>query len=86
MTVFVIGLSHHTAPVELRECLHFSPERRMLTMEKLSREGGLDECVVLSTCNRFEVYGVATDSEDASERIAQMVQRDNDLPVGELSS
>lgn len=58
----------------------------MLTMEKLSREGGLDECVVLSTCNRFEVYGVATDSEDASERIAQMVQRDNDLPVGELSS
>ncbi|MEM6284974.1 MAG: glutamyl-tRNA reductase, partial [Chloroflexota bacterium] len=79
MIVFVVGLSHHTAPVELRECLHFSPERRMLTMEKLTRECGLEECVVLSTCNRFEVYGVASDPIAASERVVRAVERDNNL-------
>lgn len=80
MSIFLFGLSHHTAPVELRECLHLSKEKKMLAMERFRREGGLQECVVLSTCNRFEVYGAAADPQEGLRRVIDLIERDVDLP------
>jgi len=56
--VALIGCSHHTAPVEIRERVTFSPEQAIAAAEELRKRGILDEAVVLSTCNRSEVYGV----------------------------
>lgn len=58
MKLFVAGLSYKTAPVELRERVAVS--RRALTCNgcRLKITGDLAELVVLSTCNRVEVYGV----------------------------
>ena len=56
MNVVVIGLSHHSSPVELRERFAFA-EAKIPDALKLLRESGIaGEAVILSTCNRVEIY------------------------------
>jgi glutamyl-tRNA reductase len=64
MSVFLLGLNHRTAGVALRELLHFTPEEGLRAAASMRHEGVLEEVVVLSTCNRSEVYGVAGDSRE----------------------
>src|SRR5579872_215346 len=56
MALLVIGLNHRTAPVELRERLAFSSKHVEELLPPLRKTGGLDELVILSTCNRTEFY------------------------------
>jgi glutamyl-tRNA reductase len=58
MKLFVAGLSYKTAPVELREKLAVHPSRLRCHGCRLKLGGNLEEVVVLSTCNRVEIYGV----------------------------
>lgn len=62
MNVVAVGLSHNTAPVSLRERLALPPEKMGWVLERLSKASPLKEAVVLSTCNRFEVYGCSPDN------------------------
>ncbi len=58
MPLVVIGLSHHSCPVTVRERFAF-PEARIPAALQALRQGGLaDEAVILSTCNRVEIYAV----------------------------
>ena len=57
--LFVAGLSHRTAPVELREQLALEEDKIREILADLAGRGLLDEVMILSTCNRVEVYGVA---------------------------
>lgn len=59
MSVFVAGLSYKTAPVALREQLAVAPSKLGCHGCRLRVVAGLDEVVLLSTCNRVEIYGVA---------------------------
>ena len=59
MKLFVAGISYKTAPVELREQLAVSPAKLRCAGCRLKVSGGLAETVVLSTCNRVEIYGLA---------------------------
>ncbi|MBI2205626.1 MAG: glutamyl-tRNA reductase [Candidatus Rokubacteria bacterium] len=59
MTVFVAGISHRTAPVALREQLAVEEDKLREILRDLGETGAFGEVVVLSTCNRVEVYGVA---------------------------
>jgi len=56
MSVVVIGLSHHTSPLELRERFAFAESRIPDTLQQLRASGLADEAVILSTCNRVELY------------------------------
>ena len=56
--VLVVGLSHHSAPVEVRETIALAPEAYPDALAKLAAEREVRECVVLSTCNRSELYAV----------------------------
>ena len=56
MTFFVVGLNHKTAPVELREQLAVSPSHLVGRTAELKLREDLDEIVLLSTCNRVEIY------------------------------
>jgi glutamyl-tRNA reductase len=56
--VALIGCNHRTAPVELRERVAFTTEQALHAAAELRRRGILEEAVVLSTCNRSELYGV----------------------------
>src|SRR5262245_23221726 len=55
--ILVVGLSHRTAPLGLREALAFPRERSPGALGRLRGEAGLAEAMILSTCNRVEVYG-----------------------------
>lgn len=59
MPIVVLGLSHHSSPVTVRERFAFAEARIPATLQLLRDEGMADEAVILSTCNRVEIY-VAT--------------------------
>jgi glutamyl-tRNA reductase len=59
MKIFVAGLSYKTTPVEVREQLAVARARLQCCGCRLKLRGGLDEVVLLSTCNRVEIYGVS---------------------------
>ena len=56
MPLVVIGLSHHSSPVELRERFAFAEARIPDALERLRNLQIADEAVILSTCNRVEIY------------------------------
>ncbi len=64
MPVVVVGLSHRTAPVEIRERMAFSEAVIPEVLRKLREERLAEEAVIVSTCNRVELYA-ATEQEPA---------------------
>jgi glutamyl-tRNA reductase len=56
MSLFVIGLNHTTAPVDIRERLTFGPDIIVGALRGLTSEPGISEGIILSTCNRTEIY------------------------------
>lgn len=80
MNVFCVGLSHHTANVETRE--RFG---RSLETERLLRENGCAEALVLDTCNRVEVYAAA-EREVSTGEVARCVARKLDHDISEHAS
>jgi glutamyl-tRNA reductase len=65
--LFVCGLNHVTAPVEAREQLALEADKVREILADLLERGLLGEAMILSTCNRVEVYGVATDPDEARQ-------------------
>jgi glutamyl-tRNA reductase len=72
MNVVVIGLSHHSSPVELRERFAFAEANIPEALKSLRAAGVADEAVVLSTCNRVEIY--AATSLEPVRAIAELKQ------------
>jgi glutamyl-tRNA reductase len=60
MSIIVIGLSHHSSPVELRERFAFAEARVPEALAGLRQQGIADEAVILSTCNRVEIYAATS--------------------------
>ncbi|WP_338470424.1 glutamyl-tRNA reductase [Niallia sp. XMNu-256] len=58
MHIIVVGINHKTAPVEIRERLTFEPSQLGDAMKKLKEKKSILENVILSTCNRTEIYAV----------------------------
>lgn len=67
MDLLLVGVSHRTAAIEVRERFFVSEEAAPPFLERLRGHGSVRECVVLSTCNRTELYLCA----DAAERAAR---------------
>ena len=63
MPTVVIGLSHHTSPIEVRERFAFAEAKIPDVLQQLRSNQAMREAVILSTCNRVELY-VATDEAD----------------------
>lgn len=72
--IIVVGLSHHSSPVELRERFTFAEARVPAVLQLLRDQGIADEAVILSTCNRVEIYAVTSlESSKAFEEIKQFL-------------
>ena len=56
MSIFVLGINHKTAPVTLREKIYFETEKLSLYLQDVIHRGVAHEAVLLSTCNRSELY------------------------------
>jgi len=63
----LVGCNHRTASVELRERVSFTAQQAVEAAAELRRQGILEEAVVLSTCNRSELYGVPGEGFAARE-------------------
>ncbi|MCL4796222.1 MAG: glutamyl-tRNA reductase [Bryobacteraceae bacterium] len=72
MKVLLTGLSHHTAPVEVREKLAFPEADLPGALEELRSHAGAHEALILSTCNRVEI-AVTAESESAAERVSEFL-------------
>lgn len=62
MSLLVLGLNHRTAPIEVRERIVFSAGALPAALADLAQVPGISECMIVSTCNRTELYCVASDA------------------------
>src|SRR3989454_1497267 len=67
MALIVVGVSHTTAPIEVREKLTFRPQEATRCLSRLRADGLIREGIVLSTCNRTEFYAVEANGNALSE-------------------
>lgn len=61
-SLFLLGASHHTAPIAVREKLALDESRAAALAARLQQTPGVGEFALLSTCNRVEIYGVSRDA------------------------
>ncbi|WP_291352687.1 glutamyl-tRNA reductase [Acinetobacter sp. UBA3106] len=80
MSFFALGVNHQTASVELREQIAFNPEKLMHLLALQSKHHDLNDMVVVSTCNRTEVYAM---SENA-DMVMNWLAKANGLDVKQL--
>ena len=85
MHIIVVGLNHRSAPVELRERLAFNKERLPDVFSQLREQVGLEEAIVLSTCNRVEIYGRAGDLSGTVNRLQHFLIRQGSVEAGQLA-
>ena len=84
MRLFAVGLSHRTAPIELRERVDFARAGVPAALEGLAARNVARELAVLSTCNRAEVY-VAADADHAVEELFAFFADYHGLPAAEIA-
>ncbi len=65
MSLYVLGINHQTAPVALRETVAFGPDTLRQALASLRAQAGVQEAVLLSTCNRTELYARSDNGPDA---------------------
>ena len=65
MEVLVIGLNHNTAPIAIRECLAFPEDKLEDALSKIHTLSSVKENIIVSTCNRVEVYIATRETEKA---------------------
>lgn len=72
--IVVVGVSHRTAPLSIREALAFSKDELGKSLLRLRSETGVAECAILSTCNRVEIHAEASESQASA--LADFLARD----------
>lgn len=73
MQILVLGLSHKTAPVELRERLAFNPQELQAPLRELQELPEIEEACIVSTCNRVEIYAVSRYAESVLPQVLQFL-------------
>ena len=86
MDIILVGLSHNTAPVEVREILSFSGQMLSDGIKRLRGYENISECLILSTCNRVEIYAIVDQSEIGIARIKDFLHSyQTTLPLESIS-
>lgn len=83
--VFVVGISWRTAPVAVREKLAFREEELASTLKQLTAQLPVAEALLISTCNRVEVYGVAKPGQQATGAVRSFLAEQRGLRPGEVA-
>ncbi len=88
MKIRMVGCSHHSMPVEVREKFSFTESQSEAALNSLKDQYADCESVLLSTCNRVELYiGTASDTPlPSTEELLQFVARFHDMPVDRYRS
>jgi len=91
MKLFMVGLDHTSASVNVRECLAFSSTDLPNALSQLTtRNNGtpplLAEVVILSTCNRVELYGVGPRATGVEQRVLGFLSKFHNIPAEDFAS
>ena len=79
-----IGMSHETAPVELRECLARDPDNVAVVLEFIREEPHIREGLFLSTCNRVEALYTTDDPEGTARAVCALMARMGNISEDQL--
>jgi glutamyl-tRNA reductase len=82
--LLALGVSHKTAPLELRERLSLTEGRSVAALRELTEAGTIGEAAAISTCNRTELYLVVSDPVQAESEALGVLTRKADIPPTEL--
>lgn len=72
-TIIILGVSYRETAVELREKMSFTAKDLEKVLPSLIDQGVVEECSILSTCNRIEIYAVAENAEESIEKLKQFI-------------
>ncbi len=84
--VLIVGLSHHTAALEVREAVAFAEDRIDDVNRELRELPGVDEAAVVCTCNRVEVVSTTREGPPVAERIAAFLRGAQRTPGPDLDA
>ena len=82
MHIVCIGVDHTSAPIALRERLACSPSQVPQVLKSARQFAG--ECVLLSTCNRLELYAVCAEPDESATRLQNLLSEERGVPLPEL--
>src|SRR3954451_21298460 len=85
MQLLLVGISHRTAPVELRERIDFQARGVADALRALAERGSTREAVVVSTCNRAELYVACGEAAAARQDLVRFVSDFNSVAPGEIA-
>ncbi len=89
MSLLALGINHKTAPVKIREQLSFAPDTIPDALKDLTSQNAVNEAVILSTCNRTELYCQLNcdeeDAEEATQLLIQWLKEHHDLSNTDIS-
>ncbi len=73
MNLIALGINHNSAAVEVRERVAFAPEQVGEALGDACEQCQVEEVVILSTCNRTEIYAIVPESENAAAKALQLI-------------
>jgi glutamyl-tRNA reductase len=85
MHIAVVGLSHRTAPVEIRERLSIPEQTMEASLQALRADDQVLEASILSTCNRLEIYALLRHPESGISAVGEFLARHSGLAVDDLN-
>ena len=86
MFIIVVGVNHRTAPVEIREKLSFSEGAIKEALTKLNALPAIDGCVIVSTCNRTEIYAATMELDDGLHDIWRFLSNRSGVDISEIKN
>ncbi len=84
MNLLMVGLSHKTASIEVREKVTFPEPMQQQALKRLISYEGVKEAVIVSTCNRTEIYITAFSVDIGSNAVVKFITDTHDIPAEEL--
>jgi glutamyl-tRNA reductase len=81
MNIIVVGLSHKTAPVDVREKITFPADSIEVPLKAIQGLPACYESMILSTCNRVEIYAAVKDPDKAAGGIKKYISECRDIPL-----
>ena len=85
MHIAVVGLSHRTAPVEIRERLSIAEQSMEESLQRLRADEQVLEASILSTCNRLEIYTLLRHPEQGVTAVGSFLSEHSGLALGDLT-
>ena len=86
MHFFVIGLNFKTADISIREKIHFSPEQMPEVLSSINEYTSIQGSVILSTCNRVEIYASVGNVEQAGKDLRHFISNFHNFNLAELTA